>query len=150
EYATLINAEAGRLGRMVDDLLDLDRLESGRVDLQIAAVDVNAVVRDLLVEARRSAPDHYVESELGPETIVVHADSDKLTQIIKNLLSNAIKYSPGGGRVRLLASIESKESELLHVQVQDDGLGVPPESLAAIFERYVRVESAERRAIKGV
>src|SRR4029079_11993024 len=74
-------------------------------------------------------------------------DPDKLTQILANLISNAIKYSPDGGVISIGAK---EEGDDLHLWVTDEGLGIPPESQEAIFERYARVESGRHRGIKGI
>jgi signal transduction histidine kinase len=146
EYAGLINTEAQRLGRLVEDLLDLDRLESGRVDLRLERVDLGSIVAAALEQAAPTTNGHVLRSAVEPSLPCLRGDPDKLAQVVENLVANAIKYSPRGGVITVGAS---REDEQAHLWVQDEGIGIPVEMLETIFERYTRVESAEHRAIKG-
>jgi signal transduction histidine kinase len=146
EYASLINGEAQRLGRLVNDLLDLDRLESGRIELRVESIDLRAIVAEAFEQARPTADGHVLHAVLAPGIPELRGDPDKLTQVVENLVGNAIKYSPNGGTVTLGADVAGDD---VHLWVRDEGIGVPPEMLEAIFDRYARVESAEHRAIKG-
>ena len=146
EYAADINREAERLNRMIDELLDLDRMEAGRMTLRVELVDVDGIVRQLVASASARAPRHRLGLELDAALPAISADRDKLTQVIVNLLDNAIKYSPDGGEVVVGARAESS---LVHLWVRDCGLGIPPDALETIFERYARVEAAQHQRIRG-
>jgi hypothetical protein len=146
EYASLINAEARRLGRLVDDLLDLDRLESGRIELRVESVNLGAIVAAAFEQARPTTNGHVLQAALAPDVPDLRGDRDKLTEVVENLVGNAVKYSPNGGTVTVGAD---GEGDRVHLWVRDEGIGIPPEMLEAIFDRYARVESAEHRAIKG-
>jgi len=146
EYAALINSEAQRLGRLVDDLLDLDRLESGRVDLRLEPVDLCVIVTAALDQAAPMANGHVLRSVVDPSLSRLRGDPDKVAQIVGNLVANAIKYSPHGGGITVGADVEG---EYDHLWVQDEGIGIPAAMLETVFERYTRVESVEHRAIKG-
>jgi len=146
EYAGLINAEAQRLGRLVDDLLDLDRLESGRVHLRLDLVDLRATITAALERAAPTTDGHILRADVGPSLPPLRGDPDQLAQVVGNLVTNAIKYSPRGGAITVGAS---REDEQVHLWVRDEGIGIPAAMLETVFERYARVESAEHRAIKG-
>jgi signal transduction histidine kinase len=146
EYASFISTEARRLGRLVDDLLDLDRLESGRIELRVESIDIGAIVADAFEQARPTSNGHVLKAVLTPGIPNLRGDRDKLTQVVANLVGNAIKYSPNGGAVTLSADIVD---DGVHLWVRDEGIGIPSEMLEVIFDRYTRVESAEHRAIKG-
>ena len=146
EYAGLINAEAQRLGRLVEDLLDLDRLESGWVDLRLDLVDLREIVMAALEQAAPTTNGHVLRSAVEPSLPRLRGDPDKLAQIVGNLVANAVKYSPHGGAITVGAS---REDEKVHLWVQDEGIGIPASMLETVFDRYTRVESAEHRAIKG-
>jgi signal transduction histidine kinase/integral membrane sensor domain MASE1 len=146
EYAGLINTEAQRLGRLVEDLLDLDRLESGRVALRLERVDLGPIITAALEQAAPTTNGHVLRSAVEPSLPCLRGDSDKLAQIVGNLITNAIKYSPRGGVITVSACLEQGQ---VHLRVQDEGIGIPAAMLETIFERYTRVESAEHRAIKG-
>jgi signal transduction histidine kinase len=146
EYAADINREAERLNRMIDELLDLERMESGKMSLRLEPVDVGEIVRRLVARAGPRAPDHRLRAEVAPGLPPVTADRDKLTQVIENLLDNALKYSPDGGEIVVGARTEGG---LLCLWVRDEGLGIPADALETIFERYARVESARHETIRG-
>jgi PAS domain S-box-containing protein len=146
EYAGDINTEAVRLNRMINDLLDLERMESGRMTLHRQATDLNSVIRDVVERMRPNAPGHTLALDLDPALPIFEGDQDKLVQVLTNLLHNAVKYSPDGGEV-LVAS--RGEGPLAHVAVHDQGLGIPADALETIFERYARIESAANRHIQG-
>src|SRR5262249_55509366 len=94
QFAGEIHREAERLTRMVSELLDIDRMESGQMSLRLDAVDLGAIVRDVVGRTQPHAPGHVLRLDLDPALPVLLGDTDKLTQVIVNLLDNAIKYSP--------------------------------------------------------
>jgi signal transduction histidine kinase len=146
EYAGDINKDARRLARLITDMLDLDRMESGQMTLNSEPVDLNRIVSDTAAQFRLSAVDHPIELDLDAGLRGLMGDSDRLTQVITNLVSNAIKYSPSGGAVELRTEQSGKTVTLT---VTDHGMGIPAEHLEKIFDRYSRVETAETRSIQG-
>jgi signal transduction histidine kinase len=146
EFAADINREAERLNRMIEELLDLDRMESGRMVLHLEQLDLNALVGDVVAGTRPTAPQHALDLALDPTLPLLWGDRDKLTQALLNLLNNAIKYSPQGGEVTVGTRLTGGEA---HLWVRDQGVGIPPEALDVVFERYARVESGPQRYIKG-
>lgn len=141
EYAGIINSEALRLNRLISDMLDLDRIESGRVVIHRQALDLDQLLAELV--AHTAAPAHVIRLEAGGLPTIT-ADRDKLTQVVANLLSNAVKYSPGGGEVVVSSRLNEGMAE---VSVTDSGLGIPESDIAVVFERFARVES--HNFIKG-
>jgi signal transduction histidine kinase len=146
EYAGDINKDARRLARLITDMLDLDRMESGRMMLNAEPVDLNRIVSDTAAQFRLSAGDHPIELDLDAGLRGLVGDSDRLTQVVTNLVSNAIKYSPSGGVVELRT--ERAERTVI-LTVTDHGMGIPTQQLETIFDRYSRVETAETRSIQG-
>ena len=147
DFAADINADAKRLSRMITDVLDLDRMESGRQALHLeAGVDLHEIVDGVFEQIQPNAPYHSVVLGLDPLVPNLTADRDAVTQVLTNLLSNAIKYSPDGGDVVVRTH---REGEAVRVSVQDHGMGIPPEMLDAVFERYTRVETEQARHIQG-
>src|SRR5439155_3149426 len=94
ELASDINSEAKRLGRLIDDLLDLDRMESGGVPLRRESVDLNLLLTTVAERVRRQAAGRQVSLRLAEGLPTVQGDSDRLTQVFGNLFSNAVKYTP--------------------------------------------------------
>jgi PAS domain S-box-containing protein len=146
EFSADINREAERLGRMITDVLDLDRMESGRMSVHLEQVDLNALAAEIAEHSGRTAPAHRLRLEPDPALPALTGDRDKLTQVLVNLIGNAIKYSPDGGVVTVGTRREAAEA---HLFVRDQGIGLPPEALEAVFERYARVESGPHRYVKG-
>jgi len=146
EYAGDINRDAQRLTRMINDMLDLARIESGRMTLHREQVDINAVVEDVASRIKPLAPDHAIVLDLQPDLPRLDADRDRITQVVSNLLNNAVKYSPTGGEIALRTRVDGGGIRLV---VKDQGLGIPKDALETIFERFSRVESEATEAIQG-
>jgi PAS domain S-box-containing protein len=146
EFATEIHAEGQRLTRMVSEMLDLDRMESGRMQLNYGPADLNRIVSEVVERFAASTDKHRLATELDHHVGVIEADADKLTQVVSNLVSNAIKYSPGGG---LIKTTSRREGETVVVRIADQGLGIPADAMETIFERYARHESKDREFITG-
>ena len=146
EYAGDINKDAHRLNRMITEMLDLDKMESGRMKLHREPLDLNTIVSESVDRLRPNAPQHPVSLRLDPLIGEMSGDRDKLTQVMANLLNNAVKYSPNGGEIVVSTRVEGNTA---HVVVRDHGMGIPKEALDAIFERYGRVESPATRHIQG-
>lgn len=145
EYAADIHADARRLSRLIEDMLDLDRMASGQMRIVPAPMDLAVVIREVVEKTQAGAPDHRIRTDLV-ELPSLSADRDRMTQVITNLVSNAVKYSPAGGDVVIRA--EPRDGAV-HVSVSDHGIGIPQASLDSVFERFARVDSKETRAIRG-
>jgi len=139
-----IEAEADRMGHLVEDLLLLARLDSGR-PLAREEVDLTRIVLDSVSDARVAAPDHHWQLALPPEPVTVIGDDHALRQVLANLLANARTHTPAGTHVRVV--LREQPGNVL-VEVTDDGPGVPPELAGRIFERFVH-GADERAAATG-
>jgi PAS domain S-box-containing protein len=146
EYANDINADAQRLERMIDDILDLERMQSGFAAIEPKAVELNAVILAAVQLARPTSSLHRFTLNLEVELPPVAGDADKIYQVLSNLITNAIKYSPAGGEIRVSSE---RAGDFAHVQVSDQGVGIPASSLDKIFERYARIQSVDHKVIKG-
>ena len=146
EFAREIHNEGKRLTRMISEMLDLERMESGRMQLNYSELDLNRVVAEVADRFQATTQQHWMLLDLDAHLPKVEGDADKLTQVVANLVSNAIKYSPHGGDV--LIKTGSRDGEVW-LSIADHGLGLPPEALDTIFERYARHESKDRESIGG-
>ncbi|GAC1702668.1 MAG: hypothetical protein NVS9B6_19120 [Candidatus Limnocylindrales bacterium] len=146
EYAGDINKDAQRLNRMINEMLDLDRLESGRMTFVRAPVDLNAVVAEVAAGVRPDAANHPLVLRLDQGLGPVLGDRDKLIQVVVNLISNAVKYSPQGGEIVVTTRVEGPNA---HFLVRDHGMGIPSDGLEKVFERFARLESDATRFIQG-
>jgi len=135
EYLNIIEAQARRLGALVNDFLDVQRLEEGKLSIAKELVDISTVVREQTELFAGQSPKHLLDVSLPQTPLPVRGDSNRLAQVVANLLSNAIKYSPSGGVVR----VAGKQShEVVRVSIEDEGVGIPPELQREIFEKFVR------------
>jgi signal transduction histidine kinase len=146
EFAGDINKDALRLARLIADMLDLDRMESGRMTFNLEPLDLNRILADAAAPFRLSAADHPIELHLDESLPTIVGSSDRLTQVVTNLVSNAIKYSPSGGAVELRTERDEKMAVLT---IRDHGMGIPTEMLETIFDRYSRIESKVTATIQG-
>ncbi len=143
---TIVRRNAQRLLRLIDDLLDLARLDARGLRLNVARVDLTDLVERVAESARPAAEAHDIElvSEVGQNT-VVFGDPHRLEIILTNLLGNAIKFTPADGSVHI--RLWSDQAGV-HVSVTDTGPGIAPEDLDRIFDRFYQVEGSEQR-VKG-
>jgi len=141
-----INSDAQRLNRMIGEMLDLDRMEAGKIRLSPKAVDINALVRDAAERAEMASEKHSIKTDLDQALPVINADPDRLIQVVSNLVSNAVKYSPDGGEVKI--STRSADGQVV-VAVADQGVGIPPEFISRLFGRYERFESNRTSKVVG-
>ena len=144
----VILANAKRLGALVDDLLELARIEGGSAPLRLEAVDAAELARRLLrdLEPRLRAGELSAQVEASGAGTAL-ADRRALEQVLVNLLDNAIKYTPPGGRVAV--RLRDAPGGRLRVEVEDTGIGIPRRDLPRIFERFYRVDPGRSRALGG-
>ena len=142
--AEIIARQAGHLGALVDDLLDVSRAMAGKMRLACRDLDLAEVVHQAQ-EALRDLPlftDHDVRFDLAPAP--VHADPHRMLQLVRNLLENALKYTPPGGAIRVRTAVQGAGAVL---EVEDTGQGIDPALLPRIFEPFVQApQSIERRS----
>jgi histidine kinase len=143
-----IHQEAERLNRLVDDLQELSRVEAGAYPLDLGPVDVSALAGTV---AKRLAPQFEnkritLRLDLPADLPPVLADQDRAVQVLTNLAGNALQYTPPGGQVTIHAARLGDE---VQVSVRDTGVGIAPEHLAHIFDRFYRVDKSRSRAAGG-
>jgi signal transduction histidine kinase len=142
-----VDRNAGRLGRLVDDLLELTRSDAGKLRLDLTAVDLSALVNDAVASMlnSRQAEDLVITAEIAPG-VSLEGDFPRLAQVVDNLCSNAAKYTPHGGRVdvRLLA-----RHGTAIISVRDSGIGIPADEREHLFQRFFRASTATDARIPG-
>jgi signal transduction histidine kinase len=145
-FAEAITSSAHRMQRIVDDLLDLSRIESGGWLPNPADTDVAAAAADALSALREPAERKGVALVIESDAARVHADPTALRQVLVNLVENAVRYTPAGGRVTVL----TRHGEGgVWLDVRDTGIGIPAEHLPRVFERFYRVDPARSREAGG-
>ncbi len=148
ETAQLIGREVQRLRRLVGDIQQMTSLESGRAHLEFAPLDIRSLVDETLavIEPECEQAGITVQNEIAPTTPPVVADSDRITQVLLNLLDNARRHTPAGGTITVSAR---QVGELLEVEVKDTGIGINPEDLPFIFERFYRADRSRTGTTGG-
>jgi two-component system, OmpR family, phosphate regulon sensor histidine kinase PhoR len=149
KFAEAVRANADRLQTIVDDLLDLSRIESGGWKPQPEPVEVEGAAREAWQSFAPEAEARRVEFEIAvePQATWAYADSGAFRQVLSNLFSNALRYTPDGGRIGVRARI--RRPGWLQVEVTDTGSGIPARHLDRIFERFYRVDAARSRSAGG-
>jgi PAS domain S-box-containing protein len=151
----IIEEEADRLEVLINNLLDVSRIQAGGLRLDIADVNLHRLLSRVAQDYRTQTEIHQIEVDLPEDLPIVSGDEERLRQVFTNLLSNAIKYSPDGGRIRIGGWLEedaqhSNTGKRVIVYVADEGIGIPEVELSKIFERFYRVDSGLRRSTAGV
>jgi signal transduction histidine kinase len=138
-YLGIIDAQARRLSELIDDFLDVRRIEEGRFELADELLDMSALLREEAQLYRAQSEAHEVRVDVPAGPLQVRGDPARLRQVIGNLLSNAIKYSPDGGTVELAAE---RNGGSVQVRVRDQGVGIPESQQGRIFTKFFRGEMA--------
>jgi len=147
EFLIIINEECDRLTRLISDLLNVSKIESGRgLDLQLSDVDLSQLLRRVAANHQPYTKKHTITARV-PEQLMIRADADKLTQVLDNLVGNAVKYSPNGGSVEIVAT---DEDDSVRIDVIDEGLGIPERHRDHIFQRFHQVDDdVDHKSIGG-
>ncbi|MDJ0531716.1 MAG: PAS domain S-box protein [Xenococcaceae cyanobacterium MO_207.B15] len=146
EMANMALRNSDRLVRLVNDILDLERMESGTDTIERQQCDSGKLIKQAAETMESMAQEHQIVIETNPQSIEFWGERDPILQTLTNLLSNAIKFSPAGSKVWI--SCQKQEGEILFA-VQDRGRGIPTEKLETIFERFQQVDASDSRKKGG-
>jgi PAS domain S-box-containing protein len=146
KFLTIIQKESIRLTNLINDFLDLERIASGRQSYSFDTVALEPLLQETIAMADAESARHPCHLELSAPLPQVQGDADRLRQVLLNLLTNAIKYSPHGGTVRVGAR---RDGQKVVLWVADQGIGIPPDARANLFQKFYRVDNAETRRIGG-
>ncbi len=148
DYLKDIHSSGKHLLGLINDILDLSKIEAGRMELERSTFDLPSALSNALTLLRERAQRHGIalSLDIDPTLSGVVADERKLKQIVVNLLSNAVKFTPDGGRVDLVAR---RESDRIVISARDTGVGIAPEDQAAVFEEFRQVGSDYTRKLEG-
>ncbi len=140
EYLSIINKKAEVLGKIIGDLLDLARVDSGRViHLKKDWDDIGSIIRRCTADYQRARPDHHFEILLPEKPVVAFVDDRKLFQVMENLLSNAAKFSPAGSLIRVGCEVSETD---VRVSVSDEGVGMTSDQVERVFDKFYRVDAS--------
>ncbi|MGE7608190.1 ATP-binding protein [Peribacillus frigoritolerans] len=146
KYLQTIYNEAKRLTALINDFLDVQKMESGKQVYEKKYVEIIPLIQKVIEHLEINTAQHDIRFNIETKDIMILGDRLKIEQAFSNLLSNAIKYSPDGGRitVRLYS-----RNDMLSIDIQDEGLGIPKEALPHLFQKFYRVDNSDRRRIGG-
>jgi signal transduction histidine kinase len=149
EAIEAIDSSTSRLVELTEDLLDVTRLQGGRLELHSEPADLVALLQRVVNRMRSTTDTHTIVLTATPEHIVAMIDRQRIEQVITNLINNAIKYSPDGGTIEITACEKRESQQQALLSVRDEGIGIPFEQQGRIFGRFERAENARKREIKG-
>lgn len=143
-----MQANGMRLLKLINDLLDLVRLESGKLKINVQELKVEPYLKGIIASVRKAAEDRgiKVQADIYDTDLLLQTDGDKLEKVLLNLIFNAVKFTSPGGVVRV--SAYGEEDEVV-IEVADTGIGIPKESLAFIFDRFWQVDNSSKRKHQG-
>jgi len=146
KYLNTIHGEAKRLTNLINDFLDLQRMESGKSTFHKEVVELGSLVEEVVENLRITYTDHLLVRTDHTLTSKIHADREKIIQLMNNIIGNAIKFSPDGGEV--VVAINNDQSNI-YVHVADEGLGIPEHEITKLFTKFHRVDNSSQRKIGG-
>ena len=149
ETHDMMDRQIRQLARLIDDLLDVSRIDRGKLDLRRQRILINGVLRAAIDTAKPNidARGHRLEVRLASDPLYVEGDAVRLAQVVSNLLNNAAKFTPPGGRIELSARSEQGRVRL---RVADNGIGIAPDKLEEVFEMFVQLDDSKVTAAGGL
>ena len=146
KYLQTIYNEAKRLSSLINDFLDVQRMESGKQTYEKKFLDIRPIMERVIENQQISTVNHQIHLSVETEQTRILGDKEKIEQVFTNLLGNAIKYSPDGGNIYIHIH---DHQEWTTIDVQDEGLGIPKEALPHLFQKFYRVDNSDHRGIGG-
>lgn len=148
KFLGIIRSQAARMARLTEDLLDLSRMDAGRIELQRSRVHLPALLEAEVDNLQSLARQRNITLEVraADDLATISADPERLRQVLRNLMENALQYTQSGGWVRVSAARQGDEAV---ITIADNGIGIPEGEQARIFERFYRVDAARSRAAGG-
>ncbi len=148
-YLTRVKSNTDRLARLINDLLDLSRIEAGRIDLKPTYLALVPLAKEVTESLSTVAREKLISLEVASQdsSVTAWADRDKVAQVLMNLIGNAVRFTPAGGKVTV--AVESNGDEWVQISVADTGPGIPPEEANKIFDKFYQVDQVDKQKTKG-
>jgi len=147
EFCSVIQSQAQRLNRLIEDILNVSRIESGLIKVDKKPLSLTILIEEQLKMIKSAANEKNI-AIVAPNPIVfdqVYADKDMVSQVVVNLLSNAVKYTPAGGSIKIKIDVD-QNTNLARVSVTDTGVGIPKDEVERVFDKFYRVSANEKQA----
>ena len=147
-FLDIIESHTERLNNLIDDLLDLSKIESKEIKMEFQPTDFREVIEEVVSNFREAIDEkgHTVKIDIPSDFPQVEVDPERIEQVFNNLLNNAIKFTPAGGNICIRGIVKEKN---IQIEVSDTGIGIPKEHLGRLFERFYRVDKARSRELGG-
>jgi signal transduction histidine kinase len=151
KFLAMADRNITRLTNILNDLLNLSRIESGRIEMKFEELDVRVPIEFVLSSLQPQAQGKSIrlKMELQDELPTVYGDRDKLEQILTNLVGNSMKFTPEEGEISVSARIFEQDGHMMAVSVKDSGIGIPEDQLTKVFEKFHQVEGSLQRSVSG-
>lgn len=146
QFLTIIHNEAFRLTNLINDFLDLQRIESGQQTYHFVDTNLDVLISEAIATFSQQDGKHQWIKEISSSLPNIQVERDRIRQVLANLLSNAVKFSPTGGAITVRATEQPKE---ILITIADQGIGIPSEALPKLFKKFFRVDNGESRNIGG-
>jgi len=149
ELAASINRSAGEMLRLIEDLLDIERIAVGKLTLHIEQHDVSEIIKQSVEQLQGAAVSKEITLEADPQDVsgYVVCDRSRVMQVLSNLIGNAIKFTPAKGKICVSCQRTGPEGEEVQISISDTGEGIAPEKIKTIFERFSQLHNEDRRGI---
>ncbi|MDB5203502.1 MAG: yycG 3 [Ferruginibacter sp.] len=141
-----MDAQINRITSLISDLLDVTKINSGRLQLKNTLIDFNQMVEEVIEELQRTTERHTLKTDLHP-TGIIYADRERISQVLINLITNAIKYSPNADSIIISTNLEDNQ---INVCVEDFGIGITEENKEKVFEQFYRVSGDKQHTFPGL
>ena len=147
-FLDIIESHTERLNNLIDDLLELSKIESKEIKMEFQPIDLREVIEEVVSNFKEAIDEkgHTVEIDIPPDFPQVEVAPERIEQVFINLLDNAIKFTPAGGKICIRGTVKEKD---IQIEVSDTGIGIPKEHLSRLFERFYRVDKARSRELGG-
>jgi signal transduction histidine kinase len=145
-FLSIVDQEIGRLTKLINEFLDVQRLEAGGPQFHFEKCELQSLLRDSLEVIRARGGPHVFTLSVPEPTITVNADADAIRQVMMNLLSNAVKFSPNGGSIAVRAEVSGGHAL---VGVRDAGIGMSSDTVGKLFAKFFRADNSATRSIEG-
>ena|GEM_PF-4479198 len=149
EVHEMMQRQVNQLVRLIDDLLDVSRINSGKIELRRECVDLADIIQDAIdsTDAQMRASQHRLDVASAGPGLLINADPVRISQVLLNILQNAAKFTPPGGHIQVSTG---RVGDLAEIRVRDDGVGIPAEMLSDVFDRFTQVDGPRDRSYGGL
>jgi signal transduction histidine kinase len=155
-FMSTIRSNVERMNTLVSDLLDISRIESGRIQLKPSDISIGPIIDDVLQATQQQIEDkeQALDVDIKPDLPLIHADRDRIVQVVTNLVSNACKYTPEGGQITVRAQewstqVDGQQQKFVMCSIIDTGIGISPEDQKRMFTKYFRADDPTVRSVPG-